>query len=280
MSRFEGRPERLPKRLEDTLLRLQRAAGAHEEQSLAPLRHWTAAPPRRGMGLPATIAVSFVVLFAALFALRRGAIWLALGAVILVVLVVSWLRRAPVAATAPGETFVPDDELLRTEQTLAAIAESLRRAPAPVRAFAEDVERGLRGVAEAARTLAKRQWRLSRVLAAQSSRAFEEEHLRLLERRDGSVDAGARQILDEAVAQSELRRRKLGEVAKYGERFAAERLRIRHAVESLHLDVERAIAADFALSEGRLAESFGRLTDEIAAIADALEEASAPPTTH
>lgn len=256
-------PGRERRRLEATIARLQRAAEAS-----------TGAPEGARWKTGAMAVASAAAVLCVFVVLRRGPPFLLLLAVLLVLFAAGlWWLAEQRPAGPPSEA--RDEELLRTEAAIRELLEALQRAPSAVRGFVRDTELALEAISRGARALARRAASLRALEEGLSGERVEREHAELLSRRAATSDPDARRILEQAVAVSELKRHRVKELEAYAERISAERLRIRHAVEALHLDIERALAADLAQSADEAARSLGRLTDEIGAIADALESVSA-----
>lgn len=256
-------PERERRRLEATIARLQRAAEAS-----------TGAAEGARWKTGALAAASVAAFLCVLLVLRRGPPFLLLLAMLFVFFAAGlwWLAGQ---RRAEPSTEARDEELLRTEAAIREILEALQRAPRAVRGFVRDAEQALEAISRGARALARRSASLRALEEGLSGERVESDHAELLSRRTATADPDARRILEQALAVSELKRHRVRELGAYAERLSAERLRIRHAVEGLRLDIERALAADLTQSAEDAARSLGRLTDEIGAIADALESVSA-----
>lgn len=164
-----------------------------------------------------------------------------------------------------------DDELRRTEASVLKLRQALAHAPSAVHTFAPDAERALDAISRGSRALARRADSLRRVVEGIGSGQIEREHADLLARLIRTSEPEAHRILEQAIVSSERKRHRVRELQGWAERVAAERLRIRHTLEATYLDVERAIAAELPPVEGEAAWSLGRLTDEMSAIAEALE---------
>lgn len=255
-------PRRERRRLEASIARLQRAAEVS-----------TGAPQGGGGRTGAMVAAAVAALVCVLVVLRRGPPFLLLLAVLFVLFAAGLWRLAGPSRAEPSAG-ARDEELLRTEAAIGQILAALQRAPSGVRDFVRDAELALEAISRGARALARRAASLRAVEEGLSGELIEREHAELLSRRAATSDPDAGRILEQALAISELKRHRGRELKAYAERISAERLRIRHAVEALHLDIERALAADLTQSADDAARSLGRLTDEIGAIADALESVS------
>jgi hypothetical protein len=274
--------ERERLRLEATIARLQRAAEARggTPAPLARVQPGQRAPRPVPDGLRlrryAVLGGLAAALVLLLFVVRRPSpLFLVLALVMAAVAARLW--RGGGGPPAPGGADVPqerDEELRRTEEALDRVRDALRRAPAAVHGFVEHAELALDAIGRGARVLAQRAAALCALVGEARLGRADREHEELVARRAATGDAGAQRILDQALAASELKRRRLRELQAWSERASAEQLRVRHMLETLHLDIERAISSELPRVQGETSRSLVRLTDEVAAIADALESVS------
>lgn len=269
-----------PKRLEESIARLERVAGQSSAEA-APL---VAGPgtPRAGvteaplLRLGALLAAVVAALIAALVTLRRAPAVMILATVALAFLAARlWSRARAAASPPPPEPPAKpiELELSRTQAALTGFVDAIERAPEPVRAFVKDAERAARAIGHGSRALAARGVWLHELLLRLDSKRLEAEHLALVEKRDRAQDPSARHLLTEALRASEQKRQSARALAAESERLLAEQLRIRHAVEALQLDLERTLAADPIRGQAEATRSLASLSNEISAIAAALEEA-------
>lgn len=269
-------PEHERRRLDATIDRLLRITAPSELAPRTPQKR-----PKKGdspaalLKTAAVIAAILATLLLVLVVLRRAPFF-ALLPVVLLVLGGTWawwsagLREKQESA---GEH--PDAELLRTGAAIKRLREALSRAPSAMQSFVPDAERALEAISRGALALERRASSLATVLEGLGSGRIEKEHAELLSRLIQTSEPEAHGLLEQALASSERKRQRVQELRTWAERVAAERLRIRHALEATHLDVERAIAANLPPLQGEAAWNLGRLTDEIGAIAEALERHAA-----
>ncbi len=251
-----GEPDLERRRLAKNIARLQRASSSG----------FGTAPAGRAFSLlklGALVAGTAAGLLVALVVLRRGSPVLLLFAAGLSFYGARlWWRSKRRPSELPGGA-AADEEWLRTEAALGKLREALDRAPVAVRRFVQDARRAIEAISRGAAALASRAAWLEEVVRALGAAPLEAEHAGLSERLKTTADPTARRLLQQALAASTLKAERAQELVRYSERVFAEQLRIRHALEALYLDVERAVAADRIRSQADATSSLTRLANEI-----------------
>lgn len=274
-------------------LRRQRRAHRALEQYHHRIRAKQRHPPLADVDvLPAILLFAFAGLLLFYAATRGSALGLfaGLGLVVAGAAQLAQSRRAvrrgaPVGAQVTAtqiERAGPapmDEEAARVDEIAGKLTEELRTGPVVLREIVRDPATAIEALRKGHHALAQRELTLRTLVDEAQEIRLRQERAHLVARRAETSDAIAQARFDEAIAALDQQRLERAAVIAAADRLEAERIRLRYSLETLLAQVIRARTTrgtEAQVDDGVLRETLQRLTDEIGAVADALDSVDDP----
>ncbi len=169
--------------------------------------------------------------------------------------------------------------LARIDALAGQILSELANGPAALREVVQRPEATIGGLQKGCHALAERQAQLAAVVSPEDDARLAREREALIVKRDAEQDGVTRERLSEALKALEAQQAERAQLRVQLGRLEAEQTRILYTLEGLRTQVLRAKTAQGAAADvagDALRDGVTRLGDEIAAVADALEEIAQP----
>lgn len=183
------------------------------------------------------------------------------------------------APPSPGERTTAADDDRRLDEVAKQL---LQEVSAGGRVFGQVIARPrqtIEGLRAGYHALAARERALRSAIDPAEDARLEEERQRLKERVAAESDPPARQRFEEALKALELQQSERASLLTAANRLEAERIRLRLTLEGLHAQVLRArtLHGSPDLGDEVLRQTLEQLSDQVGAVADALEEVNRGP---
>jgi DNA repair exonuclease SbcCD ATPase subunit len=268
---------------ETGMARMQRALAAEEERRAgrrALRRKERRARRRRGSAawlLAGAVAITVIVVNGAPYWLMFIAVWLA-------VMAGSRLLRARDAdsaeeGTPEATTASVDARMARVDALCDQLLADIRSAPPILREIVQRPEETVRALRDGVHALERRERELRDLTRPEDEARLETEREALQHRLDEEKDEVTRQRLAQALEALDRQRSSRSSLVTAASRLEAERTRLLYTLEGLHAQVlsvrSTAAAGQDAAAVEQLRQSLDTLSDEVSAVAGALESVQA-----
>ncbi len=169
------------------------------------------------------------------------------------------------------------ERLARIDALATQLLSELASAPSAMREVVQRPEQTVTGLQKGCHALTERQEQLAALVRPEDDARLAREQEALTAKRDAQTDEVTREKLSQALAALATQQRERAQMKTQLGRLEAEQTRILYTLEGLLAQVRRAKTAQGTAAElasSALREGATRLGDELAAVADALEEVS------